>query len=584
MLEELLVTDLGVIERLGLTLGVGMTALTGETGAGKTLVVEAIDLLLGGKADPAFVRPGATEAVVEGRFTEGDDEWVVRRVVPREGRSRAYVNGAMASVAELAELGSRLVDLHGQHAHQSLLHASTQRAALDLFGQVDVESLRRATTEVATLDRALAELGGDDRARARELDLLRFQLQELAAADLHDAEEDSRLEREEDLLSDALAHQEAAALAVAALVEEDGAGERLAAVIAAVRDRAPYRQLEERARALAVELSELAHEIRAVGEGIEPDPERLAEIQARRKLLRDLCRKYGETLGDVMAEAEVLQARFDDLEGREGRAELLEAQRTAARRALRAAQLRVGDARRAAAPALAAAVQAHLADLALAKARISVDVGGVAASAAAPNAVPDATPARRALARRDPAPSGEGGVEPVPAAGQATVAADDDLAGERVTFLLAANPGSPMLPLAKVASGGELARAMLALRLVLSKVGYTSPPTQIFDEVDAGIGGAAATAVGEALARLAGDERQIIVVTHLPQVAAWATTQVTVEKSQGEDTTASMARVLTGKQRAVELARMLSGSPESRSARKHAAELLESAAAARNSW
>lgn len=373
MLEELLVTDLGVIERLGLTLGVGMTALTGETGAGKTLVVEAIDLLLGGKADPAFVRPGATEAVVEGRFTEGDDEWVVRRVVPREGRSRAYVNGAMASVAELAELGSRLVDLHGQHAHQSLLHASTQRAALDLFGQVDVESLRRATTEVATLDRALAELGGDDRARARELDLLRFQLQELAAADLHDAEEDSRLEREEDLLSDALAHQEAAALAVAALVEEDGAGERLAAVIAAVRDRAPYRQLEERARALAVELSELAHEIRAVGEGIEPDPERLAEIQARRKLLRDLCRKYGETLGDVMAEAEVLQARFDDLEGREGRAELLEAQRTAARRALRAAQLRVGDARRAAAPALAAAVQAHLADLALAKARISVE-------------------------------------------------------------------------------------------------------------------------------------------------------------------------------------------------------------------
>lgn len=538
MLEELQVTDLGVIERLGLTLGPGMTALTGETGAGKTLVVEAIDLLLGGRADPAFVRPGAGEAVVEGRFAEGDDEWVVRRVVPVQGRSRAYVNGALASVAELSQLGRRLVDLHGQHAHQSLLHASTQRAALDLYGRIDLEPLRGLTAETAEVERALAELGGDDRARARELDLLRFQLDELDAARLEDPDEDAALDEEEDRLADALAHQEAAALAVAALNDDGGASEQLAAVIAALRDRAPYRALEERARSLAAELSELASEVRAVAETIEPDPERLAEIRTRRSQLRDLCRKYGETIAEVMEEHRALAERAAELEGREGRAEVLDARRRALVEELRAAQLRVGAARRKAAPALAKAVQARLADLALAKARIAVDI----------------------------AP------------------ADSDPAGEEVTFLLAANPGSPLLPLAKVASGGELARAMLALRLVLSKAGYTSPPTQIFDEVDAGIGGAAATSVGEALARLAQGDRQILVVTHLPQVAAWATTHVTVEKKQGEDSTESVARVLTAKQRTVELARMLSGSPESASARRHAGELLGAVAAAREQW
>ena len=547
MLEELHVTDLGVIEHLGLTFGPGMTAVTGETGAGKTLVVGAIDLLLGGRADPTFVRPGASEAVVEGRFSEGDAEWVIRRVVPREGRSRAYVNGAMASLAELSELGGRLVDLHGQHAHQSLLAPATQRAALDLFGHIDTEPLRRAAADVASLDRALADLGGDDRARARELDLLRFQLAELDAAGLDDPDEDAALEQEEDRLADALAHQEAAVAAHAALAGESGATEAAVSAIAALRDRAPYRELEARARALLAELTELAHEVRDVGEGIEPDPERLEEIRSRRRLLRDLCRKYGDTLAEVMAEADRLRARHDELAGREGRAAALEQQRRDAAATLARVRREVGDARRRAAPELAVAVGGHLADLALAKARIEIAV--------------------------DDAPGdgdGQGGT--------------GDLAGERVQFLLAANPGSPLLPLAKVASGGELARAMLALRLVLSRVGYTSPPTQIFDEVDAGIGGAAATAVGEALARLAVSDRQILVVTHLPQVAAWATTQVTVEKRQGDDSTASVARALGSRDRVVELARMLSGSPDSKSARKHASELLDRAASARAAW
>ncbi len=552
MLEELLVTDLGVIERLSLTFGPGMTALTGETGAGKTMVVGAIGLLLGGRADPMLVRPGAEEATVEGRFTllepDGTErEIVVRRVVPREGRSRSYVNGNLASAQELTALGARLVDVHGQHAHQSLLQPAAQRAALDRFGAVDVAALRSALAEVAELDRGLEALGGDDRARAREADLLRFQLDEIDGAHLDDPDEDAALEAEEDRLADAVAHQEAAARAHGALADDGGALERLGEAIAALRDRSPFAAIDERARGFAAELSELAAELRDLAEALEPDPDRLEEVRRRRRLLRELCRKYGDTVEAVLVEGDRLRARLAEIDGHAERASELQVRRAEALERLAAAQHAVGAARRAAATPLAAAVHGHLADLALGKARLDVVVGDPAA----------------------------------------------DPAGDEVTFLLAANPGAPLLPLAKVASGGELARTMLALRLVLSELGRDGegdgpagsdggslgPPTQIFDEVDAGIGGAAATAVGRALARL-GRDRQVLVVTHLAQVAAWAQTQVTVEKRQGDDVTVSVARRLTRAERLVELARMLSGSPDSKTARKHAAELLDAATSA----
>ena len=215
MLSELVVTDLGVVSELAVVIGPGMTALTGETGAGKTLVVEAIDLLVGGRADGGLVRHGADEAIVEGRFEVGDDDVVLRRVVPREGRSRAYVNGRLATVGELADWGRRLVDLHGQHQHQSLLAAAVQRSALDHFAGIDLEPLIAARKALAALEEQLAALGGDDRERARELDLLRFQLEEIDAAAITDVDEDDRLDAEEDLLGDALQHREAAAAAVA---------------------------------------------------------------------------------------------------------------------------------------------------------------------------------------------------------------------------------------------------------------------------------------------------------------------------------------------------------------------------------
>ena len=226
MLSELAVTDLGVIRQLSLVLPEGMVAVTGETGAGKTLVVEAIDLLMGGRAEPSMVRHGADEAVVEGRFVVAGDEVVLRRVVPASGRSRAYIDGALATAGALSELGATLVDLHGQHDHQSLLAPAVQREALDRFGAVDLEPLTRARQQLADVDRRLAELGGDERARAREIDLLRFQVDELSAAGIDDPDEDQRLAVEEDALADALAHQEAALAALRGPRRRRGRGRR----------------------------------------------------------------------------------------------------------------------------------------------------------------------------------------------------------------------------------------------------------------------------------------------------------------------------------------------------------------------
>jgi DNA repair protein RecN (Recombination protein N) len=539
MLVELAVRDLGVIEDLRLVLGPGMTALTGETGAGKTLVVDAIELLVGGKADPMLVRAGASEAWVEGRFTgpglaedgdgEADDdgEVVLARAIPAQGRSRAYVNGRLATIGNLTEWGERLVDLHGQHAHQSLLGAAVQRDALDRFAGIDLGPLRAARAEIRSIDEALAELGGDERARSREIDLLRFQVDELTNASLESPDEDERLDRDESLLADAVAHREAAGVAVAALVEDGGATDLLGQALAATAGRAPFLDLDARLRTVAAEVTDVAAELRRVGEGIDEDPDRLEALRDRRQLLHDLRRKYGETLADVLAFAAEAGDRLAVLERHDERAAELDRQRGDAVAVEAKVATKVAAARRKAAPALAAAVQEHLTALAMERARVEVAVDG-----------------------------------PDPADG--------------VAILLAANPGSPPLPLSKVASGGELARAMLALRLVLT----AGPPCLVFDEVDAGIGGTAALAVGRSLAALAGTQ-QVLVVTHLPQVAAFADAHVCVTKESDDATTVARATALDGADRVVELTRMLSGQPDSQTGREHAEELLATASSQR---
>ncbi len=528
MLLELHVKDLGVIEEVSVELGPEMTALTGETGAGKTLMVEALDLLLGGRADPVLVRPGATEALVEGRFAVGEEDLVLARSVPPSGRSRAWVDGRMAPLSSLAEAGAELVDLHGQHAQQSLLDPAAQRRALDAFGSIDLTKLTMARRRVADLQADLEGIGGDERSRAREMDLLRYQIAEISSAAITGPEEDEELAAEEARLAEAAAHREAAAAALGAL-DSDRAGTGQSAVDllgearVALAGRHPLEQLAQRLSSAQAELADLASELRAVVETWEDDPERLAQVQARRQLLRDLSRKYGEDPAGVLAYAAEARSRLDALEGTEERANALNVELAEAESIVKGEEAAVGTARRRSAPELATAVQHRLRALAMPHARIEVNVG-------------------------------------------------DDDPGDDVAFGLGANPGEPVLRLTKVASGGELARTMLALRLVLSE----APPTMVFDEVDAGIGGEAATAVGEALAEVARGH-QVLVVTHLAQVAAFASRQLVVTKEMKAGRTVAVVREVEGEERVVELARMLSGRPGSTTAHRHAEELLSTA-------
>jgi DNA repair protein RecN (Recombination protein N) len=533
-LVELAVTDLGIIDHLGLVLGPGMTAITGETGAGKTMVVGAIELLLGARADAAVVRPGASEAVVEGRFEVDDRELVLTRVVPAEGRSRAYVDGRMATAASLAEATADLVDLHGQHAHQSLLSISVQGRALDDFGGIDLRALREARQEVRRLRDELGRLGGDAGARAREIDLLRHQIGEIERAAVDDPNEDDALDAAETLLADAAAHREAAARTADLLSADGGAADLVAQALAAMADRSPFVAPRDRLHGLLAEVTDLAAEVRGLAESIDEDPAELARLRERRHLLVELRRKYGTaphplrpdeagsgTLADVVAFVAGARDRLAELLGHEERAAALEqALADAGSREQEIAAL-VGRARRAAAPRLATAVEAHLAELAMPKARFAVEVG-----------------------RHDP--------------------------GDPVGFTLAANPGLPAGPLAKVASGGELARTMLALRLVVAG----APPILVFDEVDAGIGGDAAVAVGRALGRL-GAAHQVLVVTHLPQVAAFAHHQVRLVKDGDRSVSAVRAEVLAGDDRVEEIARMLAGGAGGSSMLVAARELLD---------
>ena len=519
MLTELHIENLGVIDTLDLQLSEGLVALTGETGAGKTMIVEAINLLVGGRADAGMVRPGATEARVEGRFVFGDEEVILCRTIPLDGRSRAYVNGRLATVGQLAEHGLDLVDMHGQHAHQSLLGAKAQREALDAYAKVDLEPLRNARAVVTEIDVALATLGGDDRMRAREIDLLRFQVNEIIEAALQGADEDELLSREEDVLADAVNYREALWKAVAALSEESGATDNLGSAVSALSNKEPFAGFVSRLKALQSELEDVSADIRDEADSIEENPTRLDEVRQRRQLLVDLRRKYGDSLEEVIAFGDESAVRLAELESFEARAATLDQERAVAVRKLEAAQAVVGKARRDGAAPLAQQVQKNLRTLAMAHAVIDVSVGA------------------------DP--------------------------GDDVVFLLAANPGSPVMPLTKVASGGELARTMLALRLVLS----SGPNTLVFDEVDAGVGGKAAIEVGKRLHTLS-KSAQVIVVTHLPQVAAWADTHFLVSKSSDGTIVASGVTRLSESARIEEIARMLAGLEGSSSAQEHAAELL----------
>lgn len=532
MLVELSVRNLGVIEDLHLVLGPGMTVITGETGAGKTLLVEAIELLMGGRAEPGLVRRGAVEAGVDGCFVhagssdDDDHELLLTRIIPAEGRSRAAINGRVATASALSEQGVELVDLYGQHAHQSLLSPAVQRDCLDDFaGDPVAECLvryRSARAEIAQLRSQMSELGGDAGERLHEIELLRFQCDEIAAAAIVGADEETDLEAQETLLGDAQAHRE---------VLEHGHGVLASRGLDAVGDaigmlatKDAFAAIVERMRGIQAELTDVVDELRRAAEGVVEDPARLDEIAQRRRMLHDLRRKYGPSLGNVIESGERSAIRLAGLENASGEVERLSGALEEMEKVMQRAGEELRAARRGAAELLARQIESHLHALAMPGARFSVEV--------------------------DPTEPGESGAD-------------------EICFLLGANPGEPMLPLARAASGGELARTMLAARLVLSG----APPTLVFDEVDAGIGGEAGTAVGAKLAALS-QRHQVFCVTHLPQVAAFADTHVLVGKSTENGRTVATARVVDGEARVQELSRMLAGVSSSGHARSHAEELL----------
>ncbi len=526
MLIELAVRDLGVIAEARIPFGAGLTALTGETGAGKTMVVEALNLLQGERADPSRVRPGAGEAVVEGLFAEGDTEWVLRRVIPASGRSRCYLNGELTTAAQMAELTSGLIEVHGQHAQRALMTRQLQRESLDLFAGANLESLHTARTLVKGLAAELEELGGDERDRTRQADLLGYQIAEISEAALTHGE-DRELSSEGDYLGDAVQHREAGQKALGLLSDDGGGGDLVARAAAELTGRHPYRDLAERLVALQAELADCVIDLRDTADGVQPDEERLDWIRRRRQLIVDLERKYGNDIAEILLFEERARTELRDLESATERRGQVAAELEAARVSLLGAAEIVGKDRRAASAKLASAVEAKLGALALAGAGFEVQVED----------------------------------------------SDDLPDGSKVTFLLSANKGVPVAELTKAASGGELSRVMLALRLVLT----TGPPTMVFDEVDAGVGGEAAVAVGRALSDLGGAS-QVLVVTHLPQVAAFADHQVLALKTETRKSTVTTLTALSDESiRVKELARMLSGSPDSETAAQHARELLDAA-------
>jgi DNA repair protein RecN (Recombination protein N) len=560
VLHELRIENLLLIERAEIRLGEGLNAITGETGAGKTILAHSLDLLMGGKARPQIVRPGAGEAYVEGMFSvpeglledpelaelaqrlpEDRDEIVLGRRVGSSGRTSAFVEGRSASASDLRALGARLLAFYGQHEHRKLTLASAQLEILDAFAGTEHLERRRSYraihAEARALGAQLADLRVSDGARERDLDLLRFELEEIDAASPDPAEE-RELAAERGRLRHAERLRTAAGGALGRLTgDEDGAGGAagllaevegdLAGVDGVDRDLDP---IADRTRALSVELGDLASELRAYLDGIEAEPGRLVEIEERMELIERLKRKHGGSVESVLAHAERCRLEIERLQGTENRAAELEGRLAdlAGRRDELAREL--GRARAEAAPRLEERVRAELAELAMEGASLEVSL--------------------------DPHPEGYG------SSGR-----------ETVTLLISTNPGMPTSPLRDAASGGELSRMMLALTGLGPDAGAR---ILVFDEIDAGIGGNTARAVGERLRRLA-EGRQVICITHLPQVASLATTHFRIEKRlEGGETTAFVERV-DGEDLVAEICRMLGADHGDEAASRHARELLAAA-------
>ena len=531
MLDHLRVANLGVLAEAAIEPGPGLTVITGETGAGKTLLLGGLRLLLGAKPDPSAVGPFGDAAQADGLFVTGDQEMGITRVIPAEGRSRAHVDGSIVSASTLQEKAGSLIEIVGQHDQVSLRQTSRVLdiidASLDQDGRRALERYQNVWAHLQQLRKQEAELGGNEMVLRQELDLVRFQATEIDAASL-EAGEDQTLESEASRyqnLSEIIELLGGAANLGEKMLEDGG--ELVSTLRRLARLDLELGHLSVRSEEVVANMTELASDLRRAGENVEVDPEHASLVEQRLNLIGALKRKYGPSLQEVVTFGETARQRLDELETLLEAASHIESDLRTAREELIAAGSELTSARRNTATQIAAEAERHLADLGLESARLVVDI--------APLSHPGARGA------------------------------------DQVQILFSSDEHLEPAPIATVASGGELSRLVLAVRLATR-----SPETEtlVFDEVDTGVGGATALAMGRKLSTLA-ETSQVLCVTHLPQVAAFADVHYVVTRT-GKD--ANVRRV-GGEERLQEISRMLAGLPESQAGQNAAAELLAAAAA-----
>ncbi|MEO8260076.1 MAG: DNA repair protein RecN [Acidobacteriota bacterium] len=550
MLRFLSIKRLAVIDAVELEFGPGLNVLTGETGAGKSMLVEAVGLLLGGRASGDLVRTGAESATIEAIFESGEEEILVRREVTAQGRSRAFINGSLATAGALKELSARLIELHGQHEHHTLLDPSTHLATLDAFGDLDplLGPVAAEFDAISTLAADLVRVRQTSADRDARHELLTFQLSELDRAQLMPAE-DAQLTETRQVLASAERMERLCTESYTALYESDdavlaqlgGIWRRVADLAALDRQFLPYLDVRD---GIKSQLEDLALFLRRYTEGIDASPARLQKVEERLALLERLKRKYGPALSDVIDRRNQLRREFDDMDqGDQRRLELERLYDVSCARYLDAAR-RLSAARHALAPDFARRLEQLLAELAMEHTQFEARF----------NAEPLAQPAWTAA-----------GVD-------------------AVEFFLSPNPGEDLRPLVRIASGGELSRIMLAIKTLTAarRHGFSEaddrppgavPPGLVFDEIDAGIGGRAADVVGRKL-RALGSAFQVLCITHLPQIAAYADTHFLIEKQVDGGRTQTRVARLDDAGRVEELARMLGGEPLTDGLRATAREML----------
>jgi DNA repair protein RecN (Recombination protein N) len=558
VLRELHITNFALIDELGVEFGPGLNVLTGETGAGKSIIIDALGLALGMRGEAEQIRTEADGATVEAAFDHGDEETrglladsgiecpsdeflLVRRVLLREGKSKAYLNGRLSSSTWLRSLGELLVDVHGQHQGVALTQPSRQRLLLDAYAGLtgDVAAFRRLYNRQQTLRADLDAIRAGERQTVQRLDQLRYQRDEIAAAHLVEGEEEELI-RERSILTHAERLHAAAHLGYESLYGEQGSvAGRLTTIVSKLREAQGIdprlQEVVDACETAVASVEDAAAQLRDYREGVAFDPERLEQVEGRLHEIGKLKRKYGGSIAEILESAKTAEEEWERLAGAEERGQEAARELATLETALGRQAADLTARRQAAAERLAAAVHAQLRELRMEKATVAVRV-------------------------RPRSESAEMGIEANGA--------------DEVEFLLAPNPGEELKPLGRIASGGELSRVMLAIKTILAATDRI--PTLIFDEVDVGIGGGMAAVVGQKLWAIA-KERQVLSITHLPQIAALADRHLSIVKRTDGTRTDVAVRVLDGEERVREIARMLGATERSDTPLHHAREILDAA-------